>query len=32
MDYLAVQLVWYLAAAFAIGLLVGWVSCSRSKN
>jgi len=32
MDYLAVKLFWYLATAFAIGLLVGWVSCSRSKN
>lgn len=32
MDYLAVKLIWYLAAAFAIGLLVGWVSCNRSKN
>lgn len=32
MDYLAVKLIWYLAAAFAIGLLVGWVSCSKSKN
>jgi hypothetical protein len=32
MDYLFVKLFWYLAAAFAIGLLVGWVSCSRSNN
>ncbi len=32
MDYLFVKLFGYLAAAFAIGLLVGWVSCSRSNN
>ena len=32
MDYLFVKLFWYLAAAFAIGLLVGWVSCTRSKS
>lgn len=31
MDYLFVKLFWYLAAAFAIGLLVGWVSCSRPR-
>ncbi len=32
MSYLFVKLFWYLAAAFGIGLLVGWVSCGRSKN
>ena len=28
MDYLALQLVWYLLAAFGFGLLIGWFSCS----
>jgi hypothetical protein len=32
MDYLAYKLVWWLVAAFAIGLLIGWTSCSRSGN
>ncbi len=32
MDYLIVKLFWYLAAAFAIGLFVGWVSCNRPNN
>jgi hypothetical protein len=32
MDYLAVKLVWWMAAAFAIGLLIGWLSCGRSSN
>lgn len=29
MDYLAVKLFWYLAAAFAVGFFVGWISCGR---
>jgi uncharacterized membrane protein YciS (DUF1049 family) len=29
MDYLIVKLAWYLALAFAIGLIVGWFSCGR---
>ena len=29
MDYLAYKLIWWLAAAFAIGLVIGWLSCSR---
>jgi hypothetical protein len=28
MDYLAFQLVWYVAAAFGFGLVIGWFSCS----
>ena len=32
MDYLFVKLFWYLMAAFAIGLVVGWISCGRAKN
>jgi hypothetical protein len=32
MDYLAVKLVWWMAAAFAIGLVIGWVSCGRPSG
>lgn len=32
MDYLAFKLVWWLVLAFAIGLVVGWLSCSRVEN
>jgi hypothetical protein len=32
MDYLAVQLVWWLVLAFAIGLVVGWLSCGRADR
>jgi hypothetical protein len=27
MDYLAYKLVWWLLAAFALGVCVGWLSC-----
>jgi hypothetical protein len=32
MDYLIVKLAWWLAAAFAIGLVVGWLSCGRAES
>lgn len=32
MEYLIVKLAWYVAAAFAIGLFVGWLSCSRKQQ
>jgi hypothetical protein len=32
MDYLFVELFWYLAAAFAVGLCVGWISCGRVED
>jgi hypothetical protein len=32
MEYLAYKLFWWLVAAFAIGLAVGWLSCSRRKD
>jgi hypothetical protein len=32
MDYLAYKLVWWLAVAFAIGLVIGWLSCSRPRS
>jgi hypothetical protein len=30
MDYLVYKLVWWLLAAFAIGLVAGWLSCGRT--
>jgi hypothetical protein len=30
MDYLIVKLAWFLVAAFALGCVVGWVSCGQS--
>lgn len=32
MDYVIIKLIWYIAAAFGIGLFVGWFSCRRAKN
>lgn len=32
MDYLVVTLFWYLAAAFAVGLVVGWISCGGVED
>ena len=32
LDYLAIKLAWYIAAAFAFGLLVGWLSCGRVND
>jgi hypothetical protein len=32
MEYLAYKLAWWLLAAFAIGLVIGWLSCSRSRQ
>jgi hypothetical protein len=29
MEYLIVKLAWWFAAAFAIGLVTGWLSYSR---
>jgi hypothetical protein len=31
MDYLFVKLVWWVALAFALGLVTGWISC-RDRN
>ena len=28
MDYLVFKLFWWLLVAFAIGLVIGWLSCS----
>jgi hypothetical protein len=32
MDYLAIELMWWLLAALAFGFVVGWVSCSRTER
>jgi hypothetical protein len=32
MDYLLVKLFWYVIAAFAIGVAVGWISCGRQVD
>ncbi len=32
MDYLVLKLMWWLLLAFAIGLVVGWLSCRRVEN
>jgi hypothetical protein len=29
MEYLFINLLGYVAAAFAVGLVVGWISCGR---
>lgn len=31
MDYVFLKLIWYIAAAFGLGLTVGWFSCRRTK-
>ena len=32
MEYLAYKLVWWMAFAFAIGLVIGWLSCSPMRE
>lgn len=32
MGYLFTQLFWYVAIAFLVGLVVGWVTCSRIED
>jgi len=32
MDYLVANLGWYMAAAFAVGFVVAWISCSRVEE
>lgn len=31
MDYLIAKIFWWLIVAFAIGLIIGWMSCSRPE-
>ncbi len=32
MEYLFMKLIWYVAIAFAIGLIVGWHSCGKIED
>jgi hypothetical protein len=32
MEYLAYKLAWWLLGAFAIGLVIGWLSCGRTRS
>lgn len=32
MDYLFVKLIWWIALAFAVGLVSGWVSCGSEDE
>lgn len=32
MDYLVYNLIWWLLIAFAIGLVIGWMSCRRADG
>jgi hypothetical protein len=32
MDYLVAKLFWYVIASFAIGLVVGWISCGPVED
>ena len=32
MDYLFMKMIWWIAAAFALGLVTGWISCREKKN
>jgi hypothetical protein len=32
MEYLVYKLSWWLLAAFAIGLVIGWISCSPPRD
>ncbi len=32
MDYLAFHMMWWLLLAFAIGLIVGWLSCGQADG
>jgi hypothetical protein len=32
MDYLFMKLIWWIALAFALGLVAGWISCGEKKT
>jgi hypothetical protein len=32
MEYLLYKLFWWLLVAFAIGVVIGWMSCSRTRG
>jgi len=31
MDYLFVNLIWWIALAFVLGLIAGWTSCGEGE-
>jgi hypothetical protein len=31
MDYLFLKLIWWVALAFALGLVTGWISCREER-
>jgi hypothetical protein len=31
MDYLFLKLIWWVALAFALGAVAGWISCGKEK-
>lgn len=32
MDYLVYRMFWWLIVAFALGLVIGWLSCSPRRD
>lgn len=32
MDYLVANLAWYVAAAFAAGVVVAWIACAKVQD
>ena len=32
MDYLFIKLIWWIALAFVVGLVAGWVSCASEDE
>ena len=32
MDYLFLKLIWWIALAFVLGLVAGWVSCGGTEE
>ncbi len=32
MDYLIVKFFWWLVLAFAVGMIVGWMTCNQNED
>ena len=32
MDYLFLRLIWWIALAFVLGVVAGWISCGREHE
>lgn len=32
MDYLFIKLIWWIALAFVVGVVAGWVSCGNEEE